>query len=331
MNILKMLWAYLKSRGHCYLPCFFTGLAFNLYYIFLLGDKNASYLYYLDFLLLTAVFLWEGIDFGRFCLREREVICRLLPPFANREIAEHDVRVLEGELREQFEENCEMQDYVAKWCHELKVPLAAALLLDERIREGQLRGEMREQLERMNRLVSSLLLGCKLQSSLLDVQIREVVLEECVRESIRNNQFFLIQKGFQPEISVGEHRVYTDPSWLVYILDQLLSNAVKYTGLEPPRLRIWTGADAERLFLYVEDNGEGIRDCDLRRVFEKGFTGSGHHNGKYKSTGMGLYMVSRIIEKLGHEISVESVYGEYTRFRIDFGTGAACLGPEGKV
>ena len=46
MNILKMLWAYLKSRGHCYLPCFFTGLAFNLYYIFLLGDKNASYLYY---------------------------------------------------------------------------------------------------------------------------------------------------------------------------------------------------------------------------------------------------------------------------------------------
>ena len=68
----------------------------------------------------------------------------------------------------------------------------------------------------------------------------------------------------------------------------------------------------------MEDHGEGIQDKDIRRIFEKGFTGSNYHNGRYKSTGMGLYMVAKIIERLGHEIYVESNYGAYTRFCITF-------------
>ena len=66
--------------------------------------------------------------------------------------------------------------------------------------------------------------------------------------------------------------------------------------------------------LWVEDRGQGIQKQDMERIFEKGYTGSNYHNGKYKSTGMGLYMVSQIVQKLGHEIRVESKYGEYTRF-----------------
>lgn len=69
--------------------------------------------------------------------------------------------------------------------------------------------------------------------------------------------------------------------------------------------------------LFLEDNGEGIKDCDIRRIFDKGYTGSSHHNGKYKSTGMGLYMTAKIIEKLGHKILVESEWGNYTRFIIE--------------
>lgn len=68
--------------------------------------------------------------------------------------------------------------------------------------------------------------------------------------------------------------------------------------------------------LFIEDNGEGIRESDIRRIFEKGYTGSNYHNGKYKSTGMGLYMADKIAGKLGHEISAESRYGEYTRFCV---------------
>ena len=66
----------------------------------------------------------------------------------------------------------------------------------------------------------------------------------------------------------------------------------------------------------MEDNGDGICEKDLRRIFEKGYTGTNYHNGRYKSTGMGLYMVSLILDKLGHDIQVESTYGQYTRFTI---------------
>ncbi len=66
--------------------------------------------------------------------------------------------------------------------------------------------------------------------------------------------------------------------------------------------------------LSVEDNGEGISKTDIRQIFSKGFTGSSHHNGSYRSTGMGLYLTAKIIRQLGHQIRVESVYGSFTRF-----------------
>ena len=126
-------------------------------------------------------------------------------------------------------------------------------------------------------------------------------------------------------MDVGEAQVYTDASWMVYVLDQLIGNAIKYKRRpeegepeETGRLSIWTEGEQEETKLFVEDNGEGIRKTDIRRIFEKGYTGSNYHNGKYKSTGMGLYMVSQIVQKLGHEIRVESKYGEYTRFFVDF-------------
>lgn len=71
--------------------------------------------------------------------------------------------------------------------------------------------------------------------------------------------------------------------------------------------------------MYVEDHGQGIREQDIGRIFEKGYTGDNYHNGKYKSTGMGLYMVSQIAARLGHQVEAESRYGEYTRFAVRFG------------
>ena len=146
-----------------------------------------------------------------------------------------------------------------------------------------------------------------------------------MRQSVRNNRFFLIQRGFELTVEVEQIIVYTDPAWLVYILDQLVNNAIKYgerkaeEGIRMhPILLIWAQKQENEVRLFVEDHGEGIRDSDIGRIFEKGFTGSNYHNGKYKSTGMGLYMVSRIIDRLGHGIQVESVYGTFTRFAIIF-------------
>ena len=113
-------------------------------------------------------------------------------------------------------------------------------------------------------------------------------------------------------------KVYTDKSWLVYVLDQLISNAIKYAAGRPV-LKIWSTSKEREVLLCVEDHGEGIRQEDISRVFEKGFIGGSHHNGKYKSTGMGLYIAAKIIERLGHQISVESEPFKYTRFTVRLG------------
>lgn len=317
---------YWKKNGKYYLLCAFLFLAFNLYFIFLMHDRNVGYLLYLDFLAVVAALIFTGIDVYGYRKREREkkqflqrgsIIYREISEFENKDIAEHDIRILEAQLQERFAENCDLQDYVAKWCHEVKIPLAASFLMDEKIKDTKLRKSMREQLERMNQQLNAMLLGCKLQSSIFDLQIKAAFLPECVKASIHNNQFFLIRKEFELEVQVENIRVYTDPAWLVYVLDQLLNNALKYAK-EDPVIRIWTEKKEDTVKLFVEDHGEGIREHDIGRIFEKGFTGSNYHNGKYKSTGMGLYMVAKIIDRLGHEIHVESNYGEYTRFCITF-------------
>lgn len=324
MDIVK---SYVEKRLKIMLLCGFLLLSYNLYFIFLMQDKNRNYLYYLDMLLLLLLVAAVTVDFRKFYRFEKEKKERLageelfypyVAEFENREIVEHDAGVLEREIQKKFEENCELQDYVAKWCHEIKIPLAAGLLMNEKIRDTSLRGELRGQLEKMNQQVNSMLLGCKLQGELFDLQIQAADLQECVKTSIQNNQFFLIQGGFSMDIEVEHLRIYTDPAWLVYVLDQLFNNAVKYAKDEP-KLSVWTKQDRkDRTMLYVEDNGEGILEQDIRRIFDKGYTGSNYHNGKYKSTGMGLYMTAKILERLGHEISVESERGKFTRFCISF-------------
>lgn len=307
----KGLKAYLIDRGF-FLPTILTALVYNIYFIWLLPHIELQYLVYLDILVLTG-FL-AGSLYGFWNFRKKR---------SRGEAAAEETGLLREELKRQFGMNCDLQDYVARWCHEVKIPLSAAILMTEKMgddgsdTQGQpdisVKQALQEQLERIRQLLSNALLGCKIQSSLFDLQIRPVSLAECVRASLHNNQFFLVQKHFEPDIRVGDEKVYTDKEWLVYILDQLISNAAKYVG---NRAVLMICGDASRL--VVEDRGVGIREEELRRIFEKGFTGSNYHNGQYKSTGMGLYMAKRIAEKLGHGLTAESVYGEYTRFTITF-------------
>ncbi len=331
-----ILLKWFKRKWKTYLTFFLLMLSFNLYFLFLMWMAQVKYLLYLDLLLLVFLAVVEGMAFFDFwrkeCrkkvfLQEDDLICEAFSAMEDREIFEHDRLILEKRLQDKFVENCDLQDYVAKWCHEFKIPLSAALLISEKIRDADVRTDMREQLERMNWQMSMMMQGCRLQSPLFDMQIRQVPLEKCVRASIRNNQFFLIQKKFQIDIQTSDVVVYTDEVWLTYILDQILNNAVKYARAdEEHHIRFWAEKASERfetlyeeacvVRLFIEDNGEGIRESDIRRIFEKGYTGSNYHNGRYKSTGMGLYMADQIAGRLEHRISVESCYGEYTRFCV---------------
>lgn len=322
MNYGKKRW-----KPVCF-ACFVVA-AFNLYVFFFIQDGHKGYLGYLDILFLVPSLVWGAADYYWFRQKEKEknmrmgqeeLICRSSFSFENQDIAEHDVSVVEEQLKKQFDENCELQDYVAKWCHEVKLPLSAALLMTERMTDPELKSSMREQWEKINSQIQTMLLGCKLQSPLLDLQILQADLKDLVRQSIRNQRFFLIQKRFEMKVEVEPLTVFTDPDWMVYVLDQLIGNAVKYAKPqeEAHSLHVWSEKQGMETRLYVEDNGEGIREEDIRRIFDKGFTGRNYHNGQHRSTGMGLYMVSKILKQLGHKISVDSQYGSGTRFCIVF-------------
>ncbi len=313
-----------KKNGTWLFGCALLCLAYNLYFLFLLPQVDRAYLIYLDILIAVCLLVMMAIKFAHYRAAEQErknllegeyMIWQECGDLENMDIIRHDISILEEKFCEQFDLNCELQDYIAGWCHEVKTPLAAAMVLLEKMEDTEEKRELQEQLERINLQLKSALLGCKLQSSLFDLQVDRTDLLECVRTSLRNNRFFLIRKRIELEIQVESLVVYTDKSWFVYILDQLIDNAIKYCGADPV-IKIWSRQEEEQVLFYVEDNGDGIRESDIRRIFEKGYTGYNYHNGKYKSTGMGLYMVSVILEKLGHNIRVESVYGQYTRFTI---------------
>ncbi len=312
--------------------------AYSLYFIFLVKSADLKYLIYIDFLIMLCVAADLAYHALRYLKRKSEIKSLLptddiifteLGEFENRDITAHDVSVLQQRLQRQYDDSLELQDYVAKWCHELKLPLSASLIMNEKQKDIQLRASMREQLECMKRQTDMLLQGCRLQSPILDLDIKVTRLSECIKTSIKNNQFFLIQKNFTIDIGAGvksddDTLIYTDAGWLVYILDQFISNAVKYSDKPEPYIKIWTenmGKNSDsvacrEIILYIEDNGEGISDSDMRHIFEKGYTGANRRNAKYKSTGMGLYMAAKTANALDSEIGVESVKGEYTRFSI---------------
>ena len=312
--------------------------AYSLYFIFLVKSADLKYLIYIDFLIMLCVAADLSYHALKYLKRKSEIksllqtddiILTELGEFENKDITAHDVLVLQQRLQRQYDDSLELQDYVAKWCHELKLPLSASLIMNEKQKDTQLRASMREQLERMKRRTDMLLQGCRLQSPILDLDIKVTRLSECVKTSIKNNQFFLIQKNFTIDMGAGvkpddDTLIYTDAGWLVYILDQFISNAIKYSDKPEPYIKIrtenadknYSGVTSRKIIFYIEDNGEGISDSDMRHIFEKGYTGANRCNAKYKSTGMGLYMAAKTANALDSEIGVESVKGEYTRFSI---------------
>lgn len=329
---------YLRKRYKLLLMGLLPCAAYNLYFIFLLPQVELSYLSYLDFLVVLGMALWFFRDYRRekrrrgqkeILLEQKHLICEEFRKMEgmdsaahmeNMDIAEHDIAILNGQLQEQYRMNCELQDYMAKWCHEVKIPLTASLLMIEKMEDdgvdeeqGACKRAMREQLERISLQINGMLLGAKLQSSLFDLQIKKTSLLQCMKTSVHNNQFFLVKERFKISIPANDVMVYTDPAWTTYVLDQLISNAIKYAQ-ENPSLKLYYRECEKGVSLCVEDNGEGIKESDIRRIFEKGYTGSNHHNGRYKSTGMGLYMVDLIMKRLGHQITVESSYGQGSRF-----------------
>lgn len=217
---------------------------------------------------------------------------------------------LEKLTQENRQKNTDMVDYYSMWVHQIKTPIAAMnfLLDNEEVDQKNLQQE----LFKIERYVEIVLTYIRLDSTSSDYVITKINLDEVVKDSVKKYATIFINKKIKLNFVSHETMVISDKKWLSFAFEQILGNSVKYTSAGG-EITIETCENK----LVIEDNGMGIKEEDLPRIFEKGFTG---FNGRYekKSSGLGLYLCKKTLDKLGHHIEISSKVGEGTRIEITF-------------
>ena len=209
----------------------------------------------------------------------------------------------------------DLTDYFTLWAHQVKTPIAAMQLLLQSD-EGQHSRELSAELFKIEQYVEMVLSYLRLGSDNSDYLFRRCDLDEIVRGCVRKYARLFILKKISLDFQPTQMTVLTDEKWLSFVIEQLLSNALKYTP-EGGRIRILKDGPC----LVIADNGIGIRSEDLPRVFEKGFTGFNGREDK-KSTGIGLYLCRQIMNRLNHGLTITSRPGAGTRVYLHFDEGA---------
>lgn len=206
----------------------------------------------------------------------------------------------------------DMVDYYSTWAHQIKTPIAS-MQLKLQNEDSEFSRQIRQDLNEIERYVDMVMTYLRLDSKSSDLLIRELEIDSVIRPVIRGFSSDFIAKGLKLDYKPVKIKAVTDEKWLGFVIEQLISNAIKYTAEGAVSVR------SDNDSLYIEDTGIGIAPEDLPRIFEKGYTGFNGRNGK-KASGIGLYLCKRICDRLGHGISVSSVPGESTCVRIDFKT-----------
>ena len=227
-------------------------------------------------------------------------------------------------MTEQVNENRrqmkDFKDFIEMWVHQVKLPVASLLLLCHNHPEN-LDKKFVEQLRRINRYTEQVLYYTRAEHSEKDYLFQRCSLAQIVHKAAMKNKDDLLENKVEFQVSGCDHTVVTDMKCMEFILDQIINNSIKYRRETDAMIQISTSAENGKTILSIKDNGIGIAESDLPRLFEKSFTGG---NGRLldrmeaKSTGMGLYIAKNMCDKLGHEIHVISEEGSYTQVNITF-------------
>ena len=213
-------------------------------------------------------------------------------------------------LQEQIKRN-DLLDYYTLWVRQIKTPIAASKLLVEDLQEQTLKNQLEQELFKIDSYTNLVLQYLRLESFHDDLVVKRENIEDLVKDIVKKYALFFIQQGLRLDLHDLNHTIITDKKWFVVILEQVLSNSLKYTS--QGGIEIFFKEDT----LYIKDTGLGIQDADLLRVFERGFSG---YNGRltHQSSGLGLYLSKKIADELGHELHLQSVVGEGTTVMITF-------------
>ena len=255
-------------------------------------------------------------------LKERYLIPEIMeePQLADQQVFYRIMKMAEKSMLEEIEavqrERKEYREYIEQWIHEVKTPITAIRLLCENHRSDTSR-ELLAELEHINRYTEQALYYARSEETQRDYLIRETPLGDVIHGAVADNKYLLRRHQVKVEVEDAGICACTDDKWLRFLLDQLISNAVKYRGSDP-KLRFVAGERQGQVFLAGEDNGIGIPESDLPRIFDKGFTGT---NGRLQksSTGIGLYLCRKLCDKLGIDLTAESGgRGKGTRMELTF-------------
>lgn len=221
--------------------------------------------------------------------------------------AQHKQRAAAQHVSEQQEEQLA---YFTLWLHQIKTPVAALDLLNQ-ASEHQEKQLVAQELLRIEEYTTMALNYLKLTDPTTDLDIRQVDLDAVVRKAVKKYSLLFIHKQIRLDYEPISFHVTTDEKWLTVLIEQLISNALKYTRSGSIRIAF----DRATHELSIQDTGIGIQPDDLPRIFSRGYSG---HNGRLheKSTGLGLFLGKRIADRLGHALLAESEVGVGTIMKI---------------
>ena len=209
------------------------------------------------------------------------------------------------------------KEYIELWIHEIKIPISASKMVIEN-NKNAITKSIDEELDKVENYIEQALFYARSNTVEKDYYIRKVVLKEIVNESIKKNKSSLIQEKISIDIHDLDIEVNTDNKWIVFILNQIIQNSIKYRKKENSVIEIYANQGKENVILYIKDNGIGIKQGEITRVFEKGFTGTNGRLSNKKSTGIGLYLCKKLCNKLGIGIELNSVQNEVTEVKLVF-------------
>ena len=209
------------------------------------------------------------------------------------------------------------KEYIELWIHEVKIPIAASKMIIEN-NKNTITKSIDEELDKVENYIEQALYYARSNAVEKDYIITKNNLKEIVNSAILKNKTTLLNQKVTLELKELEQEVYTDSKWATFIINQIIQNAIKYSKESDKKIEIYSKSKNDKIILYIEDNGIGIRKGEITRVFERGFTGeNGRKIGK-KSTGIGLYLCKKLCDKLGLGIELNSEKDKGTQVRIIF-------------
>ena len=210
----------------------------------------------------------------------------------------------------------EYKEYIETWVHEIKTPIASTKLIIEN-NENPTTDKINLEIKKVEGFIEQVLYYSRSSDVSKDYIIKEFKLKNAVMLAVKRNSRDFINKKIALDIKNVDVLIFSDIKWIEFILNQIISNAIKYSKVRDSAIKIYSVENKNNIVLNIEDNGVGIIDRDISRVFEKGFTGE---NGRIftKSTGIGLYLCKELCGKLGLGINIESKKDIGTNVKLIF-------------